>query len=142
MMFKDFLYFVIILFLMITAWGYSRAQAFELDRLSIQYMHYTRPPRLPEIWPHSARERVSLDLDVNVWRCFDWRNSVHGTSTSGQFIGVGWIFSVLCDLGRISSVPLSFGLYHHSQHYLDHLPPYGFPVEDAIIVEWRLYGRK
>jgi hypothetical protein len=118
----------------------ARAQAVELDRLSIdykKYVGYTMFSELPEA--NSIKEYLGFNFDVELFHKMMWRNTVHSYSTDSQFRWVGWHFELGYQLFPSLEI---VGWEHHSQHCLDCTVPYDhFPVANNIGLHWTIYQR-
>lgn len=97
-------------------------------------------------------QELNLNVDTDLATIFFWNNTIHsdtddvinvdGSHSNGQFRLVGLETSLGIDFRQISSdIPVTFGYYHYSQHELDGVSPWHYPVEDAVQVKIFLYQR-
>lgn len=90
-------------------------------------------------------KEISLHVDAKFLEVFYWHTLVHGTSDlysetgkGGQFRAVG----LQMELGLRFTSFLDLEYHHHSQHVLDQVGPFHFPVEDSIGFNLYLYRAK
>lgn len=114
----------------------SAAWSAELKKLDITYQRFHQSNIIPEMYPHKAKEGLSLGFDVSLYGPFYWNNVVHALTDAGQYRLIGWQF----ELGVSPWQSLDLFYIHHSQHLLDsHHPFVKFPVNDSLGLRWRLF---
>ena len=112
--------------------------ALDVTEVSVKWQHFHKSARHPMILPpERPAEKISLNLNINLFWCVNWTNTVHGTSTDRQFRAVGWNFT-------LNARPFDWfeiGLEHHSRHNLDQSNPlFPFPVEDSLYIKLIFIG--
>ena len=143
------MWLILLLFLSSTSYaGDYSLDGFELREVSLNYRSYFGGGNDPVLNSSGLPDREldkKLDITINmdVLRYLYWDNQINSTtdkdinSGSGQFRVIGWEYRIGI---RIFS-SLEFGLYHHSQHILDHQGVGHFPVEDALQLKLYIYKR-
>lgn len=131
-----------------SARGFS---VFDLSEVSLTYRSFFpggHDPLITDTGLVNKQLGKEMDLSVNtsLLRYLYWNNTIHSLTDAdvnaggGQFRMVGWEFGLGIDFRKISSsIPLTAGYYHYSQHSLDHEYPWHFPVRDAIELKLLIY---
>lgn len=117
----------------------AQAGLLELDSLAITYEDfYTRS--YDHLMPasESPNQRLSIDLNIDLFSIIGFDNRVHGATNESQFRTVGWQYSLYA---RITPM-LELGLQHHSQHLLDTYPIEHFPLEDTWFIRFKLFEKQ
>jgi hypothetical protein len=124
-----------------------KADVFTLEDVSISYKDYIsgRSPLITQNGLEGAKlgQEFNLNLNTNIYDVIYWENIIHTTTDkydnhNGQFRLVGWQLR----FGLRLTENFDIGYYHHSQHLLDYVYPYGkFPYEDAVELKIYLYKR-
>lgn len=126
----------------------GQAQAWdvvELQNVSIEYKKYLPGARFPLITsnglsPRQLSDGLSIRVDTNFFKYLYWNNFVHSTTDStnggaGQFRALGYEFSF--GFRPFSVIEIEY--YHHSQHLLDAVGKYSYPLEDAVQLKLILF---
>lgn len=115
----------------------------EVNNLSIEYYRYQKGFRDPYLVgndgvPIQLRDGSALILDWSILGRIYWNNRFHmATDESARVRHAGWEFETGIHLWQIDLFR-----YHHSQHGLEYINPYGasFPVQDAFGIRLNLIG--
>ena len=124
--------------------SFSKADEYNIvnvDELKINYKSFFPGGSNPLITENGLLNRtldkeLSLTVNTFIFNVFYWNNRIHSLTDKenvpngiGQFRLVG----LESQLGVNLTPWVSLEYYHHSQHLLDYMYPYGhFPVEDAF----------
>lgn len=123
---------------------------FEVDNLSITYKNYTNSGSEPLVTNNGLPSRgldknLSMNLDTSIFGYMYLNTMIHSdtdyntlTGERGQFRTIGLQY----ELGLRVVRQLDLFVYHHSQHDLDNILPYAFPVQDAIGIRINLIKSK
>lgn len=105
----------------------------KVRELSVDYGRYIAPERayMYPLYPERPKESLALNFNVAPLKFFEWRNTVHATTTSGQYRLVGWQMGLILQPTQWIEV----GYLHHSQHLLDRVGDGHFPVEDQVVLK-------
>ena len=119
------------------------ADTIELNEVNLGYKSFFTGGHSPLITNNgligkSLDKQIDLHLKLNLFTYLYFNNVVHGTTDNTQFRSVGWKFELGCHITR--HVDIEY--HHHSQHALDQILPYHFPVEDSIGVNFNIYKSK
>lgn len=124
-----------------------KADVFDLDKVTVEYRSFneysryyliTNNPFLPN---RKIDKEVTLNLNTTVFDYFYWNNVVTSlTDTSNewsQFRTIAWQFHI----GMRLTSWLNLEYKHRSEHVLDALSQYPYPVQDSIGMELIIFSR-
>lgn len=119
---------MIVLFLMLGA------LAQDIKAVSVTYDRFVGSNRFLELPNEEVKDRLNLNLNINVVGPFYWDNNIFMLTTPGRVAWVGYQFEVGF---HIKTIDVFF--HHVSQHALDNNPAFGFfPVNDSIAIRWNI----
>lgn len=150
---------VCLLLSIILAWaGRADAAMFDLREVSVEGKHFFPGGHYPLITDNgidnrTLGEELNLTVKIDVLKYLFWDNTVHsmtdkvlnpdGSTAGGQFRLVGLEFGLGVDFSRMWDwLPVRVGYWHYSQHELDGVSQWHFPVQDAIAVKLIIYQGK
>lgn len=130
----------------------------DLRQLSVTGRSFFTGGRDPLITSNGIENRtlgqdLNLEVDTDVLTYLYWDSIVHSstdrvlnpdsTTSNGQFRMIGLEFGFGVDLRRFDlGLPVRFGYYHYSQHELDGISPWAYPVRDALELKLYLFERR
>jgi len=120
----------------------------EIKDLYIEFKQFTPDSRNPMITNNGIPNRImdkeiNLHLDMDILRYLYFENMIHSMTDApidggcGQFKVIGWNFRVGIHIWKY--IDLQFE--HYSQHSLDNVLPFNFPMENSIGVKIYIYRK-
>lgn len=114
----------------------SSDYGFHLNEVSLDYARFKEGSRDAILAPSRPKERVDLNVNLDLLRYFYLNNQVHSMTDTTQFRLIGWKYQLGVHLGSFADLYYQ----HFSQHILDQAYN-DFPLENTIGLKLYLYRR-
>lgn len=120
----------------------AKSDVLNLDEVYINYKSFvgeTRNPylQIPGLEDHSLQNELNLNINMTIVDHFYWDNTIHSLN-DGEYRVIGWNYRI----GVHITDYIDFGRNHFSEHYINFVSPYGFPLQNSWELNLYLYRSK